>query len=70
MSLMKALAHAMKGDQGLLDCSKLCQEGIEECERCGEVELAAQMHYYLAWHVMTKVPINMENVLSHTQVRT
>lgn len=68
MGLVKALAHGMEEDQGLLDCSKVCQEGIEECERCGEVEMAAQMQYYMAWHAMTKLPLNIEDVLSHTQV--
>lgn len=69
VSLVKALAHGMEEDWGLLDCREVCQEGMKECETCGEIELAAQMQYYLAWHAMTKVPHNLENVLAHTQVQ-
>ena len=47
-----------------------CEEGVEECEACGEVELTAELHYTAALHTLTCKPHDPAKISSHTQVGT
>ena len=52
----------------LVECGGQCEEGVEECEACGEVELTAELHYTAALHALTCKPRDPANTSSHTQV--
>ena len=64
------LARSLVGYEGLLppDCMQQCEEGVCECERGGEWELAASIKMALALHAMTKVPQDLKTVIVHSQV--
>ena len=68
MALVRALAEEFDQQQGPLDFRRACEEGVGECEACGEVELAAQMHYYAARHAMSSIPPNLESAATWSQV--
>jgi len=36
------------GGGGVVECGGQCEEGVGECEACGEVEMIAKLHYAAA----------------------
>jgi len=44
------------------------EEGVGECEACGEVEMTAKLHYTAAMHALTCEPCDLAKISSHAQV--
>ena len=59
---------ALGSSSSLLDCSVQCEEGIKQCEAVGDVELAAELHYIAALHLMSVEPCQLETVTINCQV--
>ena len=57
-----------EGGGKLLDCSQQCEEGLKECDACGEVEMGAMLHYTAAIHALAGDIPKLEQVTSHAQV--
>ena len=68
--LARSLVGRSDGSEGgrLVECGGQCEEGVEECEACGEVELTAELNYTAALHTLTCKPRDLAKVSSHTQV--
>ena len=66
------VVEGRKGEHGdhhlLLDCSLQCEEGVRECEACGEVELCSALHYTAALHALAREPLHLDLVVTHAQV--
>ena len=70
--LARSLVGRSDGGEGgrLVECGIQCEEGAEECEACGEVELTAELHYTAALHALTCKPRDPAKTSFHTQVGT
>ena len=66
--LARSLVERSDGSEGLVECGGQCEEGVEECEACGEVELTAELNYTAALHALTCKPCDLAKISSHTQV--
>ncbi len=58
----------MAGGSQLLDCGWQCEEGVRECEACGEVELCSTLHFIAALHGLATEPVALDLVVAHAQV--
>lgn len=73
VTLARSLIGTCFGTEGgeggvVVDCGKVCGEGLRESGACGEGEVTAILHHIAALHAMAQDPPDLETVSTHSQV--